>query len=137
IEHNTALQTGNILMVEGPPAEQFVFQNNIALHNAYGLAGAGTAPGRRTLEAFFPGAVFRKNVIVGGEPGQHPSDNFFPRSLDRVGFADAPGRDYRLAERCPYRRAATDGTDVGADAGRLQELARSLESAAPERRARP
>jgi len=137
IEHNTALQTGNIVMAEGPPAQEFVFQDNIALHNAYGLAGAGAAPGRGTLQAFFPRAVFRRNVIVGGESGQHPDDNFFPRSVDRVGFVDPAAGDYRLRDRCPYKNAGTDGRDVGADVGRLRALAASLDGPPSETGVKP
>ena len=37
------------------------------------------------------------------------------RSLAAVGFVDLPGGDYRLSGASAYRRAATDGTDVGAD----------------------
>ena len=40
IDHNTAMQTGNVVTVEGPPATGFVFTNNIAQHNAYGIIGS-------------------------------------------------------------------------------------------------
>jgi hypothetical protein len=132
IEHNTALHTGNIVMVEGEPVRPFVFQNNIVVHNDYGVAGSGTAPGRNTLDAYFPGAVFRKNVIVGGAAGEHPRDNFFPRSLEAVGFVNRARRDYRLADRGPYKGAATDGTDIGIVGGGLRPAS---EPPASDRRA--
>jgi len=129
VEHNTSLNTGSIMMAEGEPGRDFVFQNNIVCHNEYGFAGADTAPGQRSLERFFPGAVVRRNVIVGGEPSAHPSDNFFPRSLDQVGFADRGKGDYRLTERAPYRGRGTDGADIGAPIAELMPVARAAASA--------
>lgn len=116
IEHNTALHTGNVVTAAGRPSPGFVFRDNIVLNNAYGVAGDGTAPGAATLRAYFPGAVFRRNVVVGGPPDAYPADNFFPRTLAQVGFAaGAPGGGYRLSPASPYRGAASDGKDVGVD----------------------
>jgi hypothetical protein len=115
IDHNTALQTGNILTTEGGPHTGFVFTNNIVPNNEYGMIGTGTAPGRRTLSGYFPDAVVRRNAIVAGPADAYPEDNFFPPSLAAVGFVDVAGSDYRLGPSSPYRRAATDGADVGVD----------------------
>lgn len=115
IDHNTALHTGNTITTEGAPHTSFVFTNNIALHNEYGIVGTGTAPGSRTLAAYFPDSVVRRNVFAGGRAALYPDDNFFPASLAQVGFVDLAGGDYRLAPTSPYKRAATDGTDVGAN----------------------
>jgi hypothetical protein len=113
IEHNTALQTGNLVSAEGRPHQGFVFRDNIARHNENGIVGTGTAPGASTLAAFFPGSVFRRNVIVGAP--LLPSDNFGPQRLEDVGFVDLRAGDYRLAPGSRYRGAATDGKDVGVD----------------------
>ncbi|PYQ11168.1 MAG: hypothetical protein DMF80_22420 [Acidobacteria bacterium] len=115
IEHNTALQTGNILFAERGPHRGFVYRDNIAPHNQYGIIGNGTGPGKPTLAAYFPGAVVRKNVIAGGPPDLYPEDNFFPASLAQIGFVDLPAGDYRLAPNSPYKHAASDGQDPGAD----------------------
>jgi hypothetical protein len=120
IDHNTALQTGSILVVEGPPHTGFVFRNNIVPHNAYGIIGSGSGVGKPTLAAYFPGARILKNVIVGGNPTQYPPDNFFPPSLSDVAFVDRARGDYRLAPFSPYRRAGTDGADPGADVDALK-----------------
>jgi glycosyltransferase involved in cell wall biosynthesis len=123
IEHNTAFQTGSIVTAEGEPEMGFVYRDNIAPHNAFGIVGTGVASGANTLGLFFPGSVFRRNVIAGGDATRYPPDNFFPASLDGVGFVDRAAGDYRLSASSPYHRAATDGTDVGAD---FDELAQSL-----------
>ncbi len=115
IDHNTALQAGSILFAERGPHNGFVYRNNIAPDNQQGITGTGTSPGRATLFEYFPEAVVRRNVIAGGPAALYPDDNFFPASLAHVGFVDLAGGDYRLAPGSPYRRAATDGTDVGAN----------------------
>jgi len=120
IEHNTASQTGHIVMAEGPPSARFVYKDNIAPHNAEGIAGTGVSSGRLTLAAFFPGGVFQRNVIAGGDASKYPADNFFPASLDDVGFVRR-GHDYRLARSSPFWRASSDGSDVGADFEKLRE----------------
>ncbi|MBI4638149.1 MAG: hypothetical protein HY727_17575 [Candidatus Rokubacteria bacterium] len=119
IDHNTAFQTGNILTAEGPTHAGFVFTHNIVPHNAFGIVGTGTAPGIATLNAYFPGAVVRKNVIVGGGARQYPPGNFFPQSFAAVRFENPADGLHRLAAASPYRRAALDGTDVGVDIGAL------------------
>ncbi len=113
IEHNTALHTGNILTVTGRPNPGFVFRNNIVVQNDYGVIGDGTRPGTQTLQAYFPGATFRRNVLVGAEAAAYPGDNFFPPTLAHVGFVGGSPPSYRLSPTSPYRGAATDGSDVG------------------------
>jgi hypothetical protein len=92
-----------------------VFRNNIVVQNEYGVSGSGKASGRRTLEAFFPGSLFVRNVVVGGDASTYPPDNLFARSIDQVGFVDRAKGDYRLAKSSRFLRAATDGKDAGAD----------------------
>lgn len=114
IEHNTAFQTGAIVMAEGAPNLGFVFRYNIAFHNAYGILGTGTGVGNPTLGRYFPNAIVTKNVFIGGVALQYPGGNFFPASVDQVGFADYRKGDYHLATASPYTRAA-EGVDLGAD----------------------
>jgi len=128
IEHNTALQAGDIVTAEGEPNRGFIYRDNIAPHNAHGIVGTDVAFGHATHAAFFPDGVFKGNVIVGGDPERYPAGNFFPASLDAVGFVDATTGDYRLQPSSPYHHAATDGTDVGADVHALSE---ALAAASP------
>lgn len=116
IDHNTSFQTDSIVLGgDDVPHAGFVFSNNIAPHNAYGIVGSGTGVGNPTLKRYFPGAVIWKNIIVGGSPDRYPRGNFFPRSLDEVGFVDWVREDHRLASSSSYKRAATDGKDIGVD----------------------
>ncbi len=128
IDHNTAIQTGSLLTGEpADPNPGFVFRNNIVPNGPYGVIAGGV--GSQALNKVFPGAVFEKNVIAGPWPtpggatpahySGHPN-NFFPSSLDAVGFADASRGNYRLAHNSRYRKAATDGTDIGVDMDALE-----------------
>jgi hypothetical protein len=116
IRHNTALQTDAMIFGgDSNPHERFVFSDNIAPHNEFGIIGSGTGAGNASLARYFPDAMVRRNAIVGGFPGRYPAENFFPPSLDDVGFADRAAGDYRLGRSSPLRRAASDGADVGVD----------------------
>ena len=115
IENNTALHTGSILFAgEHDPHTGFVFQNNVVAHNEHGITGGSTGPGTQTIDRYLPGAVIRKNVLIGAKPGQYPSDNFFPATLDELGTVSR-GEDFRLTLVRPYARAGTDGRDPGAN----------------------
>jgi len=103
VDHNTIEQTGNLLMGYGAPNRAFVFTNNVARHNEYGVIGDGTGPGRSTLEKYFPGAVFQKNALAGGRSALYPPGNFFPATYHRS-----------VQER------GTDGKVLGCDLTRVQ-----------------
>jgi hypothetical protein len=85
VDHNTILHTGNLIMGYGQPNQHFVFTNNVARHNEYGVIGEGTGPGANTLAKYFPGAVFKRNLLAGGPSHVYPADNFFPANFDPAG----------------------------------------------------
>src|SRR5688572_10245906 len=128
IDHNTAVQTGSILFGgDHAPHTGFVFQNNIVPHNEHGITGSGTSAGTQTLARYFPLAVVRGNVIVGGNAGQYPADNVFARTLDEAGIASlATGSLQALAAEPP--RASAGGRVAGAD---LTTLLKAVSGVAP------
>jgi hypothetical protein len=114
-EHNTSLDTGDIISTDGTATLGLVFQNNIIPHNDYGVASP-KGVGNPTLTYYFPSAIFQKNVIVTPQwASLYPQNNFFPASLDQVGFVDLAGNNLRLSSSSPYKNAATDGKDLGVD----------------------
>ena len=120
VDHNTILHTGNIVTAYGDtrgvpkPMPGFRFTNNIAPHNAYGIFGNALGVGTKAMNAYFPDGVFRSNVMAGGQSSRYPAGNFFPSvSQFLADFVDASKADYRLAQRSAYRRAGTDGADLG------------------------
>ena len=120
VEHNTILHTAQVIIAEGRPHTGFVYRNNLSKHNSYGVAGTGTSVGTITLNTYFPGCVFAGNVMTGGAAQSYPGGNFFPASINDVGFVDLVGGNYRLSATSPYKGAATDGTDIGANIDAIQ-----------------
>ena len=96
IANNTGLQTGSILFGgDHAPHTAFVFQNNIAPHNENGIIGSSTEPGNQTIARYFPRAIVKGNVIVGGRAGAYPTDNTFVASLEAAGVAHLRHGDLR------------------------------------------
>jgi hypothetical protein len=120
VDHNTVLNSGNVILVYGATNSGFVFTNNILKHNSYGIIGQDQASGTATLRTYFPGALFRRNVIVGADFSVYPADNFYPTKLVKVGLLDPENNDYRLKPDSAYQGKATDGKDVGCDWDALQ-----------------
>jgi hypothetical protein len=126
IRNNTAFHTNNIISASGGAHTGFVFTDNIVPHNSYGVHGDGMGVGNSALNTYFPGAVFTKNAIMGGNANsynQYPG-NFFPANWGQVQFEDLDGGDYRLAATSPYKDAGTNGKDIGADFGALDHATR-------------
>ncbi len=124
IDHNTVLNSGNIITAYGKPTTGFVFTNNIAAANQYGIHGDGQGTGNAAIAAFLPGAVLRGNVLAGAQASQYPADGFYPGAIGDVRFTSAPTGNYRLAADSPFRAKATDGKDVGANVDALPAMAR-------------
>ncbi len=116
VEHNTVFHSNHIAEAdEPPPSMGFIFRNNILPNNEFGFFGSGQGTGTPALDHYFPGAIFKRNVIVGGQSAQYPPDNFFPGTFEAVRFVDRAGGNYRLAASSPYKNAGTSGRDIGCD----------------------
>lgn len=125
--------------------EKFTFRNNIVGSGDGGVHAVPRGGGRPTcvtpdgalgaMELCFGNSwVFTHNVIVPtNDKPRFPGDpypktphcgalqsckQFFPKNWDTVNFANfsnGNGGDYHLAPSSPYRQAASDGKDIGAD----------------------
>jgi hypothetical protein len=115
VDHNTVFQSGNLTFAHYGPSSGFIFSNNIAMHNEYGVIGDDHAVGNGTISFYFPGGIFKQNVIAGGKSEDYPADNFFPASFDAAGFVDKLRGNYRLTASSRYKKAAIDGKDIGCD----------------------
>jgi cellulose synthase/poly-beta-1,6-N-acetylglucosamine synthase-like glycosyltransferase len=129
INHNTAFQTGTLVSSDGGPHLGFVFQNNIAPHNEYGIHGSGTGSGTPALEKFFPGFDVRRNLLVGAQGASYPRDNFFPPTLADVGVVEQADDAYRVRLAAHYTGTATDGGDPGVNTTALTTLVNRVASA--------
>jgi hypothetical protein len=126
VDHNTVAQTGNVVTAYGgsskapKPIPEFQFTNNIASHNAYGIFGNAVGVGKAAIAAYFPDGRIVANVMAGGQASRYPAGNFFPSAAQMLlDFINASAGDYRLNDRSPYRRAATDGTAIGVNVDQL------------------
>jgi hypothetical protein len=139
VQHNTIIQSGNLVSAYGGSKDApsrsvgFVFTDNIALHNTYGVFGAGRAYGNDSLAAFFTGPVFTSNVLAGGNASRYPGGNLFPSVEEfKRQFVDFDGDDLRLAPDSSFRGKGSDGSDLGA---RVEQVLRVAGPAvAPEPR---
>ena len=123
VDHNTVMHRGNVIIGHGTANEGFVFTNNLMAHNEYGVIGDGTGPGNATLSKYFPEITFKKNALAGGRSSLYPPDNFFPSELDGVGE-----RSFGLAANSSFKKAGTDGRDIGCDLGALEAAVGSLQA---------
>ena len=132
VERNTVIHDGRVLSLYSGRKKQvidrLVFTGNLLRHNQYGVKGDGTAVGRASLDAYSPAAVFRGNVLAGGERSRYPDGNRFvgEREFDEL-FVDAPGADYRVRREGPEYAGA--GVDWNGLAGAL--TAGRADAAAP------
>ena len=117
IDHNTGFSTWFLISAAGDwkPNSDFTFTNNIVVHGKYGVFGSGTGEGKATLAKYFPGAVFKGNVLVGGSSIGFPLGNFYPRSLGAVDFQDLKHGELSLLSKSPYFHTSTDGKPAGAN----------------------
>jgi hypothetical protein len=114
-----AIHTGAILTFEGPASPGFVFRDNIVLHNGSGLVGTAVAPGSRCAR-LLPGRPVPAQRDRRRQPGLVSRGQPLPELLEAVGFADPQNGDYRLKAGSAFRRAGSDGRDVGVDVDALE-----------------
>jgi hypothetical protein len=114
VDHNTVNHDGGVLVgPDGNPTQGFAFTNNVAKHNAYGIKGTGGGVGNHTIAMFLPNSQIVGNILIGGPSWVYPIGNFFPGTIDEVGFVDFAGADYRLSAESTFLDSATDGTSPG------------------------
>ncbi len=118
IDHNTAFATHAVLVSSGKPNTRVAFTNNLSPNGTYGVGGDSYyGDPIHALSVYFPGAVFIGNVLQGAYADDYPPGNFFPASIDDIGFENFAGGDYRLQSASPFKNAGSDGKDVGANFG--------------------
>ena len=123
IDHNTVIADGStVVAADGTPTERFTFTNNVMPHNLYGIKGTGTAVGNGTITKYFPNGLFVGGIYIGAKASLYPVGNFYPATIDAVGFVDFIAADYRVSSVCIYQGGASDGADPGVDFDVLQSV---------------
>ena len=129
IDHNTIINDGTLITLDGGPTNNFIFTNNIAFHNEYGIIGGGklgAGIGNTVLRAYMQRLTFKRNVIIGAESGRYPNDNFYPASLKNLRFIDLAAGNFALSNDSSFKMKATDGKDIGCDFAALKEMERKV-----------
>ncbi len=117
IDHNTIVQdhASGVVQLDGPPIVGFTYTNNVSKHDAYGFIGTGHAVGTDSIERFLPASVITGNVLAGGSSSRYPAGNRFPTEAEfEAQFLAYARGDFHLSPASPWRRAGTDGRDLGA-----------------------
>ncbi len=127
VDHNTVLSrsSGGLIKLADGVSRDFVFSNNLAHHGDYGIIGTDRGVGDDSIRTYLPGARIERNVLAGGDGRRYPPGNFFPSvgELPRH-FQDYASGNFRLALGSPWRRAASDGRDIGANVGAVAAATR-------------
>jgi hypothetical protein len=114
IENNTIVQNGDAAKAYGI-VRGFVFRNNVLFEGEYGFKGDGTAPGKQTIDRFFPGGDVSFNAIIGGSGALYRGKNMYPSSLRQLGFVSSEARDFTLRPDSSLRGKGFQGKNIGAD----------------------
>lgn len=118
VDHNTIISpdAAGIITADGPPIRGFVFTNNVARHNRYGILGTGKGVGIDAIKTFFPESVITKNVFADNvERYVYPPGNEFPSASEfEAQFVDYSRGNFALKPGSKWRRAGSDGQDLGA-----------------------
>ncbi len=116
VDHNTIMHEGPVLEIDGAQVTGFKFTNNMSRHNAYGVKGQNRGVGTDTLNFYFPGWVFRNNVLAGGPAGSYPTGNLFPSVAEFLAsFVSSATGNYGLVSGSALNNAGSDGRDIGVD----------------------
>lgn len=128
VDHNTITGDGLAALILGGtiPHMNFVMRNNIMPYGLYGI-WSKLPSGSKPLSGPAPGAIMTKNIFVKDSPhppnaSLFPPGNFLLTSWRDVHFANFTDGDLHLVANSPYRKAGTDGKDLGAD---LEAIARA------------
>jgi hypothetical protein len=126
ITHNTIINQNaraSGVVFDGAPVRRLVMHSNLFQGGPYGVHGSGTGSGRSALERYAPGAVFRRNVIVGVDCSIYPGETVCPPRMTDVGFVGALQGNFRAGVGA-LRNRALDGGDIGADIDRVEAATR-------------
>lgn len=121
VSHNTGFGVTHGVIFDGMPLPGLSLRDNLFGPTTYGVFGSNQGEGSGALGVYAPGGTFVGNIVTGASEAAYPGGNFFPATLDDVGFVDLGGGDYALAPGSTYAGQASDGTDPGAAMASLMQ----------------
>ena len=111
IDHNTAFQTGFLMVFDDGTSYNVNYTNNIS-NVGWGVVGNGTAEGSPTVNGYMGGGQVTSNVLIGGNGNRYPAGNYFPSSVDQVGFVNFNGANFNLNPGSAYAGAGANMTSA-------------------------
>jgi hypothetical protein len=129
VNHNTIINRGSLIVLDGGMNKNFIFTNNIGFHNEYGIISVGKRGGgigSGALAAYMGRYIFRKNVIVGAESNRYPAENFYPSGVKDLKFVDFNANNFGLNETSGLKAKGTDGRDIGCDYAAIKQMERKV-----------
>ena len=126
ITHNTIINQNaraSGVVMDGAPMQRLVMHSNVFQGGPYGVHGSDAGSGMGTLKRYAPGAVFRRNVIVGVDCSAYPGETWCPRHMTEAGFVNALEGNFR-AGLGALRNRGFEGGDIGADVDRIEAATR-------------
>jgi hypothetical protein len=128
IRHNSVFSASPRFFILGSPRPQqldLAFADNIVstpaglaiVANGTTCATSGASNLSRISACLVPNYKFAGNALIGAT-NTWPTGNYSPEDTATLQFADykgGSGGDYHLLPSSPYKGAATDGTDLGAN----------------------
>ncbi|HET9603717.1 MAG TPA: hypothetical protein VFO96_05465 [Gemmatimonadales bacterium] len=124
IAHNTAMGESHIILFDGVPASppNFIIRDNLFNRGKWGVFGSGVGEGSAALSRFSPGGTFADNAIITAPSGIYPTGTYRPTSSTVAGLLNLLSGSYLLSSGSILYQAASDGTMVGADVAKLNNM---------------
>ncbi len=129
INHNTVVNSGNFLVLDGGLSKNFVLTNNIGFLNNYGIISVGNREGgigTAALKGYMTNFIFRKNVLVGADAKRYPPDNFYPSNRADLRFVNFDGGNLQLDNASALRGKAIDGKNIGCDYAAIEAMEKKV-----------
>jgi hypothetical protein len=139
ITHNTAFNDSTVIYFDGYDASAkkfftkpgFVFRDNIAFYNSYGVFGNGVGSGDSALNTYAPGSAFDHNLFIDNKNVNASksltgrADNFFTSSMASADLQSA-GDASVLGSGSQFLRSSSDGKTLGADVRLIQRAMNAI-----------
>ena len=114
VANNTVFNSGNITTFYGELPRGFVFRDNITGHGSYGIHGPIDVRSD-AARAMFQNNVFMNLQGVSSGDYAFPAGNTIVSGIAEVGFANPPGKDFRLGPRSKYIGKGLNGKNLGSN----------------------
>jgi len=123
IDHNTIDSDGSTTVClyggyapGGVAIVPFEFTNNVLRDNSYAIFGDNYGEGTAGLKVYAPTGVVVDNAFGGGQAKVYPTGNEFPTMAQwRAQFVSIASANYQLIASSAWKRAGSDGKDLGVD----------------------